>query len=186
MKLMDIDSDTLGIPDTDYDARVTMPSAEFTRIVRDLSQLGESVRIEVSKEGVRFASEGEAANGSVLLKGSDGAVGKVSKKAVKKEEDGDDDDKEVVDVDAEDDDEDGAKKTKAKKKVKKETDGDVDMDGDDEEKGEEEFKPESDDEGEEEKDADEDDDEDSEESNGKRKKTVRILSCPMFIRLLLL
>ncbi|KAJ3551135.1 hypothetical protein NM688_g4899 [Phlebia brevispora] len=52
LKLMDIDSDTLGIPDTDYDARVTMPSSEFTRIVRDLSQLGESVRIEVSKEGV--------------------------------------------------------------------------------------------------------------------------------------
>jgi len=25
MKLMDIDSDTLGIPDTEYDARVTMP-----------------------------------------------------------------------------------------------------------------------------------------------------------------
>ena len=57
MKLMDIDSDTLGIPETEYDARVTMASSKFTRIVRDLSQLGESVRIEVGKEGVRFASE---------------------------------------------------------------------------------------------------------------------------------
>ena len=36
MKLMDIDVDTLNIPDTDYDARVTMPSSEFGRIVRDL------------------------------------------------------------------------------------------------------------------------------------------------------
>ncbi|PPQ87173.1 hypothetical protein CVT25_014671 [Psilocybe cyanescens] len=72
MKLMDIDADTLTIPETEYDARVTLPSAEFTRIVRDLSQLGESVRIEVSKEGVRFASDGEAANGSVLLRQSDG------------------------------------------------------------------------------------------------------------------
>ncbi|KAJ3483317.1 hypothetical protein NLJ89_g12073 [Agrocybe chaxingu] len=34
MKLMDIDADTLQIPETEYDARVTMPSAEFTRIVR--------------------------------------------------------------------------------------------------------------------------------------------------------
>jgi proliferating cell nuclear antigen len=175
MKLMDIDSDTLGIPDTDYDARVTMPSAEFTRIVRDLSQLGESVRIEVSKEGVRFASEGEAANGSVLLKGSDGAVGKVSKRAVKKEEGGDDDNKEVVDVDAEDDDEDGEKKIKKENKVKKETDGDVDMDDDEEEKDGEEFKPQSDDEGEDEKEADEEEDE--EESNGKRKKTVCTTYC---------
>ncbi|OSX62511.1 hypothetical protein POSPLADRAFT_1141431 [Postia placenta MAD-698-R-SB12] len=71
MKLMDIDADTLNIPDTDYDARVSMPSAEFTRIVRDLSQLGESVRIEVSKEGVRFISDGEAANGNILLRQTD-------------------------------------------------------------------------------------------------------------------
>jgi proliferating cell nuclear antigen len=42
LKLMDIDSDTLGIPETDYDARVTMPSSEFQRIVRDLSMLGQS------------------------------------------------------------------------------------------------------------------------------------------------
>ncbi|KAI0691263.1 proliferating cell nuclear antigen, N-terminal domain-containing protein [Cytidiella melzeri] len=71
VKLMDIDADTLGIPETEYDARVTMPSSEFGRIVRDLSMLGESVRIEVSKEGVRFASEGETANGSVLIKATD-------------------------------------------------------------------------------------------------------------------
>jgi proliferating cell nuclear antigen len=29
MKLMDIDTDTLGIPDTEYDCKVTMPSSEF-------------------------------------------------------------------------------------------------------------------------------------------------------------
>jgi hypothetical protein len=68
-----LDSDTLGIPDTDYDARVTMPFSEFSRIVRDLSLLGESVRIELSKEGVRFASDGEAANGNVLLKQTEAA-----------------------------------------------------------------------------------------------------------------
>lgn len=73
MKLMDIDTDSLGIPDTEYEARVTMSAAEFGRICRDLSQLGESVRIEVSKEGVRFASDGEAANGNVLLKQTDSA-----------------------------------------------------------------------------------------------------------------
>ncbi|KAI0823244.1 proliferating cell nuclear antigen, C-terminal domain-containing protein, partial [Trametes gibbosa] len=79
MKLMDIDADTLGIPDTEYDASVTMPSPEFSRIVRDLSQLGESVRIEVSKEGIRFISEGEAANGNILLKQSAEAAPKRSK-----------------------------------------------------------------------------------------------------------
>ncbi|PPQ95085.1 hypothetical protein CVT25_002550, partial [Psilocybe cyanescens] len=35
-KLMDIDADTLTVPETEYDARVTLPSSEFTRIVHDL------------------------------------------------------------------------------------------------------------------------------------------------------
>lgn len=157
MKLMDIDSDTLGIPDTDYDARVTMPSSEFSRIVRDLSQLGESVRIEVSKEGVRFASEGEAANGNILLRHTDtsGANGKKgSSSKVKKEED----DEEEQAEDEEDEDDDG-KKAKKAKKVKKEENEDVEMNGgEDDDDGE--FKAGSD--GEEEQ--------DDESSSKKRKK----------------
>ncbi|TFK37662.1 proliferating cell nuclear antigen, N-terminal domain-containing protein [Crucibulum laeve] len=157
MKLMDIDSDTLGIPDTEYDARVTMPSAEFTRIVRDLSQLGESVRIEVSKEGVRFASEGESANGSVLLRQTEevAKVGKIKAESKDDDEEGADDD--------EDDDE----KAKEKKpKVKKERDEDVEMDEDDD--VEEVNKPGED--GEEEQDPEEDEDDDDEEGGKKRKK----------------
>lgn len=149
MKLMDIDTDTLGIPDTDYDARVTMPSSEFSRIVRDLSQLGESVRIEVSKEGVRFASEGEAANGNILLRHTDssGANGKKGGSSkVKKEGDDDDEEEEAND----DEDEEGEKKVK-KEKVKKEEGEDVEMDGEEEE-DDAEFKAESD--GEEEQDED--------------------------------
>jgi len=68
IKLMDIDQETLGIPQTDYDVKITLSAAEFARICRDLQQLGESVRIEVSKEGVRFISEGDAANGSIHLR----------------------------------------------------------------------------------------------------------------------
>ena len=88
MKLMDIDQEHLGIPDTQYDATITMSSAEFQRICRDLGALGESVKIEASKEGVRFSSEGEVGQGSVLLKqtaGTDRAGG--SKKKAKREDD---------------------------------------------------------------------------------------------------
>lgn len=42
MKLMDIDSEHLGIPETEYEAVVTMPSAEFQRICRDLTTLGDT------------------------------------------------------------------------------------------------------------------------------------------------
>jgi proliferating cell nuclear antigen len=168
MKLMDIDADTLNIPETEYDARVTLPSAEFTRIVRDLSQLGESVRIEVSKEGVRFASDGEAANGNVLLRQSDGSH--ITGSTIKpKSSDGDE----------EEDEAEGSSRKKAKVKKEK-TDGDVDMEDEDKEKededkekddeDEEDFKPKDDEDGEEEKD-DDDDEEDS--GSKKRKKKVR-------------
>lgn len=95
MKLMDIDQEHLGIPDTQYDATITMSSAEFQRICRDLSALGESVKIEASKEGVRFSSEGEVGNGSVLLKQSAGRDGaSSSKKSVKREPDEDEEEEE--------------------------------------------------------------------------------------------
>jgi proliferating cell nuclear antigen len=42
IKLMDIDQEHLGIPDTEYAATVTLPSAEFQRICRDLMQISES------------------------------------------------------------------------------------------------------------------------------------------------
>ncbi|KAJ7723463.1 proliferating cell nuclear antigen, N-terminal domain-containing protein [Mycena maculata] len=178
MKLMDIDSDTLGIPDTDYDAEVIMPSAEFSRIVRDLGALGESVRIEVSKEGVRFASEGESANGSVLLK-KDGEIGRVKTDKEKKadkarargEEPEPDDEEEE-----ENDEEDGEKKEKKikKEKVKKEQDGDEDVEMDEEEKEAEEFKPNSDNEEDEKSEASDDDD----ESGKKRKKKANGSSKP--------
>ena len=42
IKLMDIDQEHLGIPETEYSATITMPSAEFQRICRDLMALSES------------------------------------------------------------------------------------------------------------------------------------------------
>ena len=39
---MDIDSEHLGIPETEYDAVVKLSSSEFQRICRDLSVLSES------------------------------------------------------------------------------------------------------------------------------------------------
>lgn len=168
MKLMDIDADTLGIPETDYDARVTMTASEFGRIVRDLSTLGESVRIEVSKEGVRFASDGESANGSVLLKQTDAARAKYKdygKDENVNQSSGGDEDEEQEEGDS-------------KKKVK--TEDDVEMNGndDDEEDGEGEFKAKSDDEGEDEE------DEEGERSSKKRKAPAKVCN-PIFYKSIL-
>ena len=42
IKLMDIDQEHLGIPETDYAATISLPSPEFHRICRDLTALSES------------------------------------------------------------------------------------------------------------------------------------------------
>ncbi|KAH7163261.1 proliferating cell nuclear antigen [Dactylonectria estremocensis] len=69
LKLMDIDQEHLGIPDTEYAATIEMPSAEFRRIVTDLAAMSESVQIEASKDGIKFMSNGDIGNGSVSLRG---------------------------------------------------------------------------------------------------------------------
>jgi len=67
LKLMDITTEHLGIPDTEYLATIKMPSAEFQRICRDLTTLGDTVIIAATKEGVKFSVSGEMQSGSTLL-----------------------------------------------------------------------------------------------------------------------
>ncbi|VDI25671.1 proliferating cell nuclear antigen [Mytilus galloprovincialis] len=65
MKLLDIDAEQLGIPDTEYSSVVKLPSGEFQRICRDLSQFGDSVVICCTKEGVKFSTSGDTGSGKV-------------------------------------------------------------------------------------------------------------------------
>ena len=51
---MNLDAEHLGIPETDYAAVIKMPSAEFQRVIRDLSQFGDSLVISVTKVRVPF------------------------------------------------------------------------------------------------------------------------------------
>jgi proliferating cell nuclear antigen len=62
----------LQIPDTEYKSTITMPSAEFQRIIRDLQVLGESCTISTSKEGIKFSVAGDIGSGSVLVKSTGG------------------------------------------------------------------------------------------------------------------
>ncbi|KAG8925617.1 proliferating cell nuclear antigen [Tulasnella sp. 417] len=72
MKLVHINTEELRVPDMAYDATAELSSAEFQRIVGDLNDIGESVRIRVTQEGVCFSSESESASRSILLKQSGG------------------------------------------------------------------------------------------------------------------
>ena len=68
LKLMDIESEHLGLPETEYKCNVKMPAAEFQRIIRDLSVLGDTCKISVDKEGITFSGEGDLGKGSIKLK----------------------------------------------------------------------------------------------------------------------
>ncbi|KAE8221941.1 hypothetical protein CF319_g4784 [Tilletia indica] len=106
LMLMDIDSEHLGIPDTQYDAVIRMSSSEFARICRDLGSLSESVAIDVSKEGVTFAAQGEIGNARLTLK-QGSATSSSSSSAVKIDDD---------DEENEEEDEDEEVKPKARKR----------------------------------------------------------------------
>lgn len=89
LKLMDIESEHLGIPETEYKCNVRLPAAEFQRIIRDLGVLGDTCKffiflcwlnfiilimtvyvgsIKVSKEGIRFSASGDLGTGNIMLK----------------------------------------------------------------------------------------------------------------------
>ena len=68
LKLMDIDSEHLGIPETDYKSTVKMPASEFQRICKDMSILGDTVTIAIGKDGVKFSVAGELGSGNMTIR----------------------------------------------------------------------------------------------------------------------
>ena len=65
---MDIDSEHLGIPDTEYKCVVKMPSAEFKRICAEITVIGDTVKISASKDAVKFSVAGDMGTGSITCK----------------------------------------------------------------------------------------------------------------------
>jgi len=72
LKLLDLDADNLGIPDTEYSSIVKMPSNEFQKTCRDLTVLGDTVSITTTKEGIRFGVTGDLGTGNITLKPTEG------------------------------------------------------------------------------------------------------------------
>jgi len=68
MKLMDIDSEHLGIPGQDYKVCIQMPAAEFQRICRDMQVLGETCAIKAEKGGVKFSVSGDMGTGNIICR----------------------------------------------------------------------------------------------------------------------
>lgn len=67
LKLINLDNEYLGIPDQEYTVDIEMPSSKFSRICRDLNQIGDNVSISCVKDSVRFSITGDLGTGSVNL-----------------------------------------------------------------------------------------------------------------------
>merc|ERR1711862_470782 len=68
LKLMQIESEHMEIPEQQYKVVANLPSSEFLRICRDLKEFGETISVNASKEGIRFTVQGDLGSGNVMLK----------------------------------------------------------------------------------------------------------------------
>ena len=68
LKLMEIESDTMSIPEMDYNTTVSLSSAEFAKICRDMSICGDTVTVAVNRDGVKFSASSEFGEGFAYLR----------------------------------------------------------------------------------------------------------------------
>jgi len=71
LKLMQIESEHMEIPEQQYKVVVKMPSGEFQKVCRDLKEFGETMTLTATKEGVKFSVAGDVGAGNVFMKPRD-------------------------------------------------------------------------------------------------------------------
>merc|ERR1712084_100101 len=71
LKLMQIESEHMEIPEQQFKVVAKLPSSEFLKVCRDLKEFGETMQIQASKDGIRFSVQGDVGTGNVVLKPRD-------------------------------------------------------------------------------------------------------------------
>ena len=65
LNLLELDEETLGIPEREYTTKIIMPSKEFKNICNNFSIMGDVLKISSDQTNVQFSLAGEIANGVV-------------------------------------------------------------------------------------------------------------------------
>ena len=68
LNLLSLDCEQLGIPDQEYTAVITMKSDEFSRICRELSQISDTLVLNVDSERIKFTVTGDIGDGDITIK----------------------------------------------------------------------------------------------------------------------
>jgi proliferating cell nuclear antigen PCNA len=72
MKLLDSDEEPITVPAISFDAHVTMNSAEFHKMCREMSSIADHMEIKCSSNKIIFACKGESANRTTTYRTGDG------------------------------------------------------------------------------------------------------------------
>jgi proliferating cell nuclear antigen len=67
LKLLDVDDEQLVIPDVEINCVVTMPSNDFQRMCRDMSNIGDTVELTSNSQGLLFKCHGDFARQETLI-----------------------------------------------------------------------------------------------------------------------
>jgi proliferating cell nuclear antigen len=67
LKLLDIDYEELSIPSVEIDCIVTMPSHDFQRMCRDMSNLHDTLQIDTEKKSLKLSCEGDFASQQTII-----------------------------------------------------------------------------------------------------------------------
>lgn len=67
LKLLDVDDEELVIPDVEINCVITMPSNDFQRMCRDMSNIGDTVELTSVDQGLIFKCDGDFARQETLI-----------------------------------------------------------------------------------------------------------------------
>lgn len=67
LNLMDLDEDGINVPDTEFDSIITLPSSDFQKIIRDMSNLSEEIEIKSYNQKLIFSCNGDFADQTTVI-----------------------------------------------------------------------------------------------------------------------
>lgn len=74
LKLIEPDQDELKLPDVAYNSIITLPSSDFQKIVRDLSNISEKLEIKSIQNTLVFKCSGNFAQAEIIRTENDGSL----------------------------------------------------------------------------------------------------------------
>lgn len=74
LKLLDCDAETISVPDVSFDRVLTLPSAYFQRLCREMTHLGEFMNIAITGNSLKLSCDGAFASQTTVIGEADSCM----------------------------------------------------------------------------------------------------------------